>query len=41
MCSALGQEAKVMESIKLGAKDFLVKPVEVERTLAAVAKALG
>ena len=26
MCSALGQESKVLESIKLGAKDFVVKP---------------
>ena len=26
MCSALGQESKVLESIKSGARDFVVKP---------------
>jgi two-component system, chemotaxis family, chemotaxis protein CheY len=41
MCSALGQESKVIESIKLGAKDFLVKPLQPERLVAAVNKALG
>ena len=41
MCSALGQESKVLESIKLGAKDFVVKPFQAERVLGAVAKALG
>jgi two-component system, chemotaxis family, chemotaxis protein CheY len=41
ICSALGQEAKVLEAIKLGAKDFVVKPFDAERLLAAVAKALA
>ncbi|HEV7495157.1 MAG TPA: response regulator [Baekduia sp.] len=41
MCSALGQESKVLESIKLGAKDFVVKPFQVDRVLSAVEKALG
>ena len=41
MCSALGQESKVLESIKAGAKDFVVKPFEAERVLEAVGKALG
>jgi two-component system, chemotaxis family, chemotaxis protein CheY len=41
MCSALGQEAKVLESIKLGAKDFVVKPFQPERVLEAVSKALA
>jgi two-component system chemotaxis response regulator CheY len=41
MCSALGQESKVLESIKLGAKDFVVKPFQVERVLSAIEKALG
>ena len=41
MCSALGQESKVLESIKIGAKDFVVKPFQPERVLAAVSKALG
>ncbi len=41
MCSALGQEVKVLESIKLGAKDFVVKPFQPARVLEAVEKALG
>ena len=41
ICSALGQEAKVLEAIKIGAKDFVVKPFDAERLLGAVAKALG
>lgn len=41
MCSALGQESKVLESIKLGAKDFVVKPFQPDRVLSAVSKALG
>ena len=41
MCSALGQESKVLESIKLGAKDFVVKPFQVDRVLSAIEKALG
>jgi two-component system chemotaxis response regulator CheY len=40
MCSALGQETKVIESIKLGAKDFVVKPFQPARLLEAVGKAL-
>jgi two-component system chemotaxis response regulator CheY len=41
MCSALGQESKVLESIKLGAKDFVVKPFQAERVLEAIGKALA
>jgi two-component system, chemotaxis family, chemotaxis protein CheY len=41
MCSALGQESKVLESIKLGAKDFVVKPFQADRVLGAVEKAIG
>jgi two-component system chemotaxis response regulator CheY len=41
MCSALGQEGKVLESIKLGAKDFVVKPFQPARVLEAVGKALA
>ena len=41
MCSALGQESKVLESIKLGARDFVVKPFQTERVLDAVGKALA
>ena len=38
MCSAMGQEAMVMEAIKLGAKDFIVKPFKQERILETVSK---
>src|SRR3954453_4698047 len=41
MCSALGQESKLLESIKLGARDFVVKPFQPERVLEAVGKALA
>ena len=41
MCSALGQESKVLESIRLGAKDFVVKPFKAERVLEAIGKALA
>jgi two-component system, chemotaxis family, chemotaxis protein CheY len=41
MCSALGQESKVIESIKLGAKDFVVKPFQPDRLLEAIGKALA
>jgi two-component system chemotaxis response regulator CheY len=41
MCSALGQESKVLESIKLGAKDFVVKPFQPERVVGAIDKALA
>ena len=40
MCSALGQENKVLEAVKLGAKDFVVKPFQPARVLEAVGKAL-
>jgi two-component system chemotaxis response regulator CheY len=41
MCSALGQESKVLESIRLGARDFVVKPFQPARVLEAVTKALS
>ena len=41
MCSALGQEAKVLEAIKGGAKDFVVKPFQPAQLLEAVGKALA
>jgi two-component system chemotaxis response regulator CheY len=41
MCSALGQESKVLEAIKAGAKDFVVKPFQPDRVLEAVSKALS
>ena len=41
MCSALGQESKVLEAVKAGAKDFVVKPFKPERVLDAIAKAVA
>jgi two-component system chemotaxis response regulator CheY len=41
MCSALGQERKVLEAIKAGAKDFVVKPFKTERVLDAVGRAMA
>lgn len=41
MCSALGQESKVLESIKAGARDFVVKPFQADRVLTAVDRALA
>jgi two-component system chemotaxis response regulator CheY len=41
MCSALGQESKVLEAIKLGARDFVVKPFQPDRVIEAVGKALA
>ncbi|MEA2443911.1 MAG: two-component system, chemotaxis family, chemotaxis protein CheY [Thermoleophilales bacterium] len=41
MCSALGQETKVLEAIKAGAKDFVVKPFQPDRVLSAIEKAVG
>ncbi len=40
MCSALGQESKVLEAVKLGARDFVVKPFQPARVLEAISKAL-
>ena len=36
MCSALGQQAMVVDAIKKGAKDFIVKPFEKSRVLQAI-----
>ena len=36
MCSAMGQESMVVEAIKLGALDFVVKPFKPDRMLATV-----
>ena len=41
MCSAMGQQAMVIESIQAGAKDFIVKPFQADRVVEAVKKALG
>ncbi|MGN0352704.1 MAG: response regulator [Roseburia sp.] len=41
MCSAMGQQAMVIEAIQSGAKDFIVKPFQAERVLEAVKKVVG
>ena len=41
MCSAMGQQAMVIEAIQSGAKDFVVKPFKAERVIEAVTKALA
>jgi two-component system, chemotaxis family, chemotaxis protein CheY len=41
MCSAMGQVTMVMDAVKSGAKDFIVKPFQAERVIEAINKALG
>ncbi|AJQ27328.1 MULTISPECIES: response regulator [Pelosinus] len=41
MCSAMGQQAMVVEAIQAGARDFIVKPFQPDRVLEAVRKAVG
>lgn len=40
MCSAMGQQAMVIESIQAGARDFIVKPFQADRVIEAVRKVL-
>ncbi|MEE9284094.1 MAG: response regulator [Dehalococcoidia bacterium] len=41
MVTAMGQQAIVMDALKSGAKDFVIKPFAADRVLAAVKKILG
>ena len=41
MCSAMGQESMVMEAVRSGAKDFIVKPFKPDRVLKTVNSILG
>ncbi|MCP1102515.1 two-component system chemotaxis response regulator CheY [Aequitasia blattaphilus] len=41
MCSAMGQESMVIDAIKSGAKDFIVKPFKPDRILDTVEKIVG
>jgi len=41
MCSAMGQESMVVEAIRNGARDFIVKPFKAERVLKTVQGILG
>lgn len=38
VCSAMGQQAMVVEAIQAGAKDFIVKPFQHSRVVEALAK---
>lgn len=40
MCSAVGQQDMIVEAVKAGAKDFIVKPFQKDRVIAAVEGAL-
>jgi len=39
MCTALGQESSVMDALKSGAKDYIIKPFKPEKIAEAVRKA--
>ncbi|MDX8365075.1 response regulator [Cytobacillus sp. IB215665] len=41
MCSAMGQQAMVIDAIQAGAKDFIVKPFQADRVLEAINKTLS
>ncbi|HCW79540.1 MAG TPA: two-component system response regulator [Ruminococcaceae bacterium] len=41
MCSAMGQEAMVVDALKAGAKDFIVKPFKADRIMKTVQNILG
>lgn len=41
MCSAMGQQAMVIDAIQAGARDFIVKPFQADRVLEAINKALS
>ena len=41
MCSAMGQQGMVMDAIRAGAKDFIVKPFQADRVLEAIKKVIG
>lgn len=41
MCSAMGQQGMVMDAIRAGALDFIVKPFDTDRVIKAVDKVLA
>ena len=41
MVTAMGQQSMVMEAMKSGAKDFVIKPFEPDRVKTALTKLLG
>ena len=40
MCSAMGQQAMVLDAIQAGARDFIVKPFQEDRVIDAIKKVL-
>src|SRR5699024_1332282 len=40
MCSAMGQQAMVIDAIQAGAKDFIIKPFQSDRVIEAIEKSL-
>lgn len=41
MCSAMGQESMVMDAVRFGARDFIVKPFKSDRVVKTVTSILG
>lgn len=41
MCSAMGQQAMVIDAIQAGARDFIVKPFQADRVIEAIRKTVG
>lgn len=41
MCSAMGQQSMIMDAIRAGAKDFIVKPFQADRVIEAIKKVIG
>jgi len=41
MCSAMGQQAMVVEAIQAGAKDFIVKPFQPDRVLESISNTVS
>ena len=39
MCSSLDDQERILQAIRLGAADYVVKPFQKERLLSAVRKA--
>lgn len=40
MCSAIGEQPKVVEALRAGAREYVVKPVETQQLLQALGRAL-
>ncbi|MGB2841902.1 MAG: response regulator [Halobacteriota archaeon] len=41
MCTAVGQQAKVLEAMKAGAKGYIVKPFQAPKVVEEINKVLG